>query len=79
MNAVTFWRAIDELGRYVKPLLVGWAIARAARGREMMAVLTVAITATAWIFAIYASWLLANLGGGRINIPDFAMTSMFCQ
>jgi len=56
VNAVTFWRAIDELGRYVKPLLVGWAIARAARGREMMAVLTVAITATAWIFAIYASW-----------------------
>jgi hypothetical protein len=44
----------------------------------MMAVLSVVITETAWILAIYTSRLLANLGLGWINVPDFSMTSMFC-
>ena len=71
VNAAAFWRAIDDVGRYLMPLVVGWAIARAARGREMMAVLSVVITATGWILSIYASWLLANRAAGRSIFPIF--------
>jgi hypothetical protein len=41
-------------------------------------VLTVGITETTWILAIYTSMLLATSGLARINIPDFSMTSVFC-
>ena len=78
ISALVFWRAIDEVGRYVLPVMVGWTIARAARGREMMVALSVGITETAWILAIYANWLLASSGRRWINIPDFSMMSIFC-
>jgi hypothetical protein len=78
MSAVPFWRAIDTVERYVLPVMVGWTVARVARGREMMAVLSVGITQITWILAIYGSWLLATTGVARINIPDFSMLSVFC-
>ena len=78
VNAVTFWRAIDTIARYLLPGLVGWVIARAARGREMMAVLSAALATTIWIVAIYTAALLATSGIAQINIPAFSLTSLFC-
>jgi hypothetical protein len=78
ISAVPFWRAIDTVERYVLPVMVGWTVARVARGREMMAVLSIGITQISWILAIYASSLLATTGVARINIPDFSMLSVFC-
>ena len=44
----------------------------------MMAALSVAVTVTTWIFAIYASGLLATAGIARIYVPAFSLTSVFC-
>ncbi len=78
MSAVPFWRAIDFVGRYVLPIMVGWTIARVARGREIMVALSVGIILTTWILATYTSWLLATSGLAGITIPDFSMSSLFC-
>ena len=73
LSAVPFWQAIDAVGRYVVPVVVGWTIARAARGREMMAALSVGILLFAWILAIYTSVLLATAGFVPIKmVPDFS-------
>ncbi|HEV3060635.1 MAG TPA: permease prefix domain 2-containing transporter [Vicinamibacterales bacterium] len=77
-SAVPFWHAVDTIGRYVLPVVVGWTIARAARGREMMAVLSVGITYTTWMLAIYTTMLLATSGLAQIHVPNFSMTALFC-
>ena len=77
LSAVPYWTVITAAERLVVPTIVGWAVARAARGREVMVALSGATILTIWILAFYANWLLATAGLMPIYVPDFSMTPMF--
>jgi hypothetical protein len=78
LSAVPYWSVITAVERYVLPIMVGWTIARAARGREIMVALSVGTIVTTWILAFYTSWLLATADlAPMIYVPDLSMTPMF--
>ena len=86
IDGVTFWRMLEAAERYVVPVAIAWTVARIARGREVMAVLGVAVAGTACLLVVYASWLLATSGQAPADgalglalryVPGYSVASMF--
>ncbi len=67
LDAVAFWSIVDVVGRFVLPVVVGWMVARATRGREIAAVLCVGLIESLWVVTVYTNML-----------PNFGLTSIFC-
>jgi hypothetical protein len=77
VDGVAFWKAVDVTARYVLPVTVGWTIARAARGREVMTAVCVCAAGTIWVFSFYAIWLAANLGLVQLHLSVVLPMSVF--
>lgn len=77
LSAAPYWSVTIAAEQYVVPLMVGWTIARAARGREIMVALSVGAIVTTWIFGLYTSWFLVTAGLASIHVPELSMTSMY--